>query len=56
MVSYPFTVRDCCLVVDGGRRNLLRLRRRSEIAQEETRLRARCRRSAESCELSSMSD
>jgi acetyl-CoA acetyltransferase len=39
MVSYPFTVRDCCLVLDGGGAMILTSAQRA-ISEEETRLRA----------------
>ena len=36
MVSYPFTVRDCCLVLDGGRRDCDGARGPRQIAEKET--------------------
>ena len=40
MVSYPFTVRDCCLVVDGGGAIVLTSAARAKIAEEKARVRA----------------
>ena len=47
MVSYPFTVRDCCLVVDGGGAIVLTSAARAKTLEEEAGLRARRRRSAQ---------
>jgi hypothetical protein len=43
MVSYPFTVRDCCLVTDGGGAIVVTSAERAEVAQETGRLCARLR-------------
>ena len=43
MVSYPFTVRDCCLVTDGGGAIIVTSAERARVAQEEAGLRARLR-------------
>jgi uncharacterized OB-fold protein len=38
MVSYPFTVRDCCLVTDGGGAIIVTSAERAEVAEEEAGL------------------
>ena len=38
MVSYPLTVRDCCLVTDGGGAVILTSRRPGAVAYETARL------------------
>ena len=40
MVSYPFTVRDCCLVTDGGGAIVVTSAERAQLAQEAAGLRA----------------
>ncbi len=43
MVSYPFTVRDCCLVTDGGGAIVDHLGRARQVAEEAAGLCARLR-------------
>ncbi len=43
MISYPFTVRDCCLVTDGGGAVVMVSAARAKIAEEGAGLRARLR-------------
>ena len=43
MVSYPFTVRDCCLVTDGGGAIVVTSAERAQVAEEAAGLCARLR-------------